>query len=447
MANKKKPAQNGSQSVKWSSTRHTGVRYWESETRKYRGRQDKCYVIRYKNQGRSFSETIGWQSEGITPEYCSNLRGQITSNIKKGESFHSLQEKRNLDVAKRTAEKSEAVTLGRAFQDFLRTRTLKARTIRDYERSIEIAFKDWKQRRVIDITRDMIARKHTKLRDDALSNYKKERTDRKKKKDGIAKKDLDLVGNAQANQHMRFLRSLMNFCAGYYEDAEGGPLIKHNPVERLSQTKAWYRVPRRQTVIKPDQLPNWLKAVHGLENENIRDYLIFILLTGSRREESFMLEIEQVDLKNRSYNLIDPKNRQDITLPLPDYLFKVVEKRIKNLKGFKYLFPGTDRTGSLNPNTHLVEPKAQVKKVIEKSGVKFTLHDLRRLFITTADALDLSTFCVKRLVNHSMGSDVTSGYIVSDVERLRGPMQKIEDKILFLAKAKEPGKVVKLKTG
>ena len=54
-------------------------------------------------------------------------------------------------------------------------------------------------------------------------------------------------------------------------------------------------------------------------------------------------------------------------------------------------------------------------------------------------------FVVKRLVNHSMGSDVTSGYIVSDVERLRGPMQKIEDKILSLAKAKEPGKVVKLK--
>jgi hypothetical protein len=35
--------------------------------------------------------------------------------------------------------------------------------------------------------------------------------------------------------------------------------------------------------------------------------------------------------------------------------------------------------------------------------------------------------------------------VVSDVERLRGPMQKIEDRILFLAGAKEPGKVVKLK--
>jgi len=40
---------------------------------------------------------------------------------------------------------------------------------------------------------------------------------------------------------------------------------------------------------------------------------------------------------------------------------------------------------------------------------------------------------------------VTGGYIVSDLERLRGPMQKIEDKILSLAKAKEPGKIVKIK--
>jgi hypothetical protein len=439
VANKKKSAQKGSQGVKWSSTRHTGVRYWESDTRKYRGRQDKCYVIRYKNQGRSFSETIGWQSEGITPEYCYNLRGQITSNIKKGESFHSLQEKRNLDVAKRTAEKSEAVTLGRAFQDFLRTRTLKARTIRDYERSIEIAFKDWKQRRVIDITRDMIARKHTKLRDDAVSNYKKERTDRKKKKDGIAKKDLDLIGNAQANQHMRFLRSLMNFCAGYYEDAEGGPLIKFNPVKRLSETKAWFRVPRKQTVIKEHELPVWFRTVTELKNETVRDYLLFLLFTGSRKEEGLTLEVEQVDLKSRDYTMLDPKNRQPLTLPLPKYLFSVISKRIKNLKGAKYVFPGIGDTG------HLVEPKRQVAKVTNESGVSFTLHDLRRHYITLADSLDLSSFCIKRLVNHSIGSDVTSGYVVSDVERLRGPMQKIEDKILQLAKVNKPGKVVPIR--
>jgi hypothetical protein len=36
---------------------------------------------------------------------------------------------------------------------------------------------------------------------------------------------------------------------------------------------------------------------------------------------------------------------------------------------------------------------------------------------------------------------VTSGYVVSDVERLRGPMQKIEDKILQFAKVTKPDKV------
>ena len=35
----------------------------------------------------------------------------------------------------------------------------------------------------------------------------------------------------------------------------------------------------------------------------------------------------------------------------------------------------------------------------------------------------------KRLVNHSMSGDVTAGYIVPDVERLRKPMQRISDEI------------------
>jgi hypothetical protein len=33
----------------------------------------------------------------------------------------------------------------------------------------------------------------------------------------------------------------------------------------------------------------------------------------------------------------------------------------------------------------------------------------------------------KRLLNHASGQDVTAGYIVMDVERLRAPMQKIAD--------------------
>lgn len=71
-------------------------------------------------------------------------------------------------------------------------------------------------------------------------------------------------------------------------------------------------------------------------------------------------------------------------------------------------------------------------KVIESSKVNFTVHDLRRTLITAAEGLDISAYAVKRLVNHKMTSDVTAGYIITDVERLRKPMQQITEHLLSL---------------
>ena len=62
--------------------------------------------------------------------------------------------------------------------------------------------------------------------------------------------------------------------------------------------------------------------------------------------------------------------------------------------------------------------------------VSFSTHDLRRTFITIAESLDISVYSLKRLLNHKMTNDVTAGYIITDVERLRAPMQRITDYIL-----------------
>lgn len=72
-------------------------------------------------------------------------------------------------------------------------------------------------------------------------------------------------------------------------------------------------------------------------------------------------------------------------------------------------------------------------KVIKESSISFTIHDLRRTFLTVAESLDIPAYAVKRLANHKMSNDVTAGYIVTDVERLRQPMQKITDYILKCA--------------
>ena len=49
-------------------------------------------------------------------------------------------------------------------------------------------------------------------------------------------------------------------------------------------------------------------------------------------------------------------------------------------------------------------------------------------------------------VNHSIGGDVTGGYMVADPERLRKPMERIETHLLRLCR-KDKAKVVNIKVG
>jgi integrase len=98
------------------------------------------------------------------------------------------------------------------------------------------------------------------------------------------------------------------------------------------------------------------------------------------------------------------------TLPMSDFVFELMERRSRN-KTSEFVFPADSKTG------YIYEPKKAVNRVVELSGVQFTLHDLRRTFATVADSLDLPAYAVKRLLNHKMNNDVTPGYIMKDVER------------------------------
>lgn len=72
------------------------------------------------------------------------------------------------------------------------------------------------------------------------------------------------------------------------------------------------------------------------------------------------------------------------------------------------------------------------------------VHDLRRTFVTIAESCDIPVYALKGLVNHSLGSDVTAGYIVPGPDRLREPMQRVTNKLKELIGIAEPEGVVKL---
>ena len=112
-----------------------------------------------------------------------------------------------------------------------------------------------------------------------------------------------------------------------------------------------------------------------------------------------------------------------LDLPMSDLVRNILVARQaigRDATGF--VFPANSRSG------YVEEPKFALGLVAEATGIRVTVHDLRRTFITIAESTDIATLALKALVNHSYGDDVTAGYIVGAVERLRGPAQKVADR-------------------
>jgi len=67
-------------------------------------------------------------------------------------------------------------------------------------------------------------------------------------------------------------------------------------------------------------------------------------------------------LDDRSFTRTDTKNREPLTLPLTDFVFDLLQSR-KAAADSEYVFAGDGKAG------YLIEPRRQVQKVIQLSGV------------------------------------------------------------------------------
>ena len=162
--------------------------------------------------------------------------------------------------------------------------------------------------------------------------------------------------------------------------------------------------------------------MESLNNKTVTDYFKFLLLTGMRRNEALELRWEDVNLDYGVVTVKDTKNGDDHALPLSDALSFMLQTR-KCRSRSTYVFSGK------RLDIRLTDWRHSHAQAAARFAHPFMLHDLRRTFITTADALDIPHHVIKRLVNHR-SSDVTDGYIIASVERLRKPMQAITDEIL-----------------
>lgn len=392
-----------------------------------------------------------------------------------GRGIDPNEEKRQARL-KVEEEKRQGISLQTALNEYVKKGKLKPRTVTTYQDLFRLYLADWLNKPAAEITRDMVKERHGdiatgKRQRQALT--KEITTERGKPKLKVIAPLDPKRKEAAADNCMRTLRAVLNYA---FEDEEGGTAYM-NPVTVLSsrKRKAWFKVDRRRTLIKNSDLPAWYKAVIGLDNPIMRDYLLFVLFTGLRRQEAATLKWKQVDFQENCFTITDTKNKEPHTLPLSDFLHKLLSDRKEGLKtelaeakaalsindkptlrqeqmaysrvalaesrlASPYVFPGEGKTG------FIVEPKRAIDTVTAATGITFSCHDLRRTFATLAESLDLSGYTVKALLNHKQQTgDVTGGYIIMNVDRLREPMQKITNALQERIKTQH-GQVIDIQT-
>lgn len=305
---------------------------------------------------------------------------------------------RGVDV---NEEKRKARIRGRSladvFKEYLDIRELKPGTIKTYKKLLNFHLEDWMGLSLAEITPKMVSDQHKKI---AM-----------------------LSGKAPANNAMRTLRAIYNYGLAVCDD------LPANPVKRLTTTKQWYKIGRRKTLIPLNALASWYGELKKYPNPVIQDYLLLLLFTGLRREEGAGLMWENVDMEERVFTVIDPKNSKDHTLPMSDFVYDLFQRRLDG-KINDFVFSGRV------DGSHLKNPEKAVTRIKSTTGIEFCPHDLRRTFSTIAEGV-VSYSILKRLLNHSTDNDVTQGYIVPPVEDLRLPVQAVSDKILKLCGQKK----------
>jgi integrase len=286
---------------------------------------------------------------------------------------------------------------------FAANKTLKPRTREIYTELVRLHLAPWRDRPLASITVSDA---------DALH-----RTIAAK----VAKRGRGHNGHSVANDTMRLLRLLYNWAAQRNET------LTRNPV-RLRKSE-WHLVSPelRRRPIPPDRLRDFYEAVMKLPDTG-RTYFMLLLFTGLRRRSVAALRWDQVDFDQRVLRLPaeNMKAGRPFDLPMNDVVHALLVARRTQLNNVGYVFPSYGR------QRHIEDPRAWQDAVIKATGLKFSMHDLRRTFASICARCDLSEYAIKALVHHSVGSGVTDIYVKLDIAYLRVRSQRVADELKTL---------------
>jgi integrase len=366
----------------WKTTKFPGVRYKEPGTRRFKGRPEKYYSIRYRRGGKLVEEGAGWESAGVNPQSCSQERTQIVQNIRVGEGYFSLKTKREIEEAKRLAkiEEKEATE---------RDKTPLSGIAEKYLEWSKHNKKSWKD----DLSR---YRNHVKP---VLGHYPI-------KNIGIIQlESLKKKLKAKGISEQTVLHCLTLVSAIFNRASSWGLYQGENPVRAtVKADKKFLKIPdaSRKAFLTQDQADTLLDDLKA-RSPQLHDMSLLSLYTGARAGEIFNLVWADIDLKNKFIILRDTKNGDTRNLFMTPQVEKMLKERIpEHMKKNELVFK--NRNGK-----QIQEVSNAFSRAIHKLGFnqdvtdrrhKIVFHSLRHTFGSWLALQGTPIFNIKELMGH-----------------------------------------------
>jgi integrase len=303
-----------------------------------------------------------------------------------------------------------SITVRDMFESYMKARPLKPKTRSDYRNTFNLIFAEWHDLPVREITRRMAEEKFVETRDKR--------------------------GKATAVKSLRIISAVFNFSLA--EEVDGERLIQVNPADVIKQKRYDRRIKGRVRHLTESEITKLISFYHkemdwhetpkhGVTDQGI-NYVMLLLSSGLRRSEAFKLKWDDVDWSKGQLVIHDTKNSSDHYVPISTFIGMALKQQRASLNKDKsskrsqsmWVFPARVGDG------HMTEPKSQLARICEVTGVEFSFHDLRRTFATHAEINGVSFDLIQKALNHKPKS-VTDSYIISQVGILRPVFEAVAD--------------------
>lgn len=225
--------------------------------------------------------------------------------------------------------------LGELFIEFMERYSKKEKKSWIYDqREIPKFYSEWFKRRLSDIKKTEIQRKHEQIRDEN--------------------------GLYQANRCLERLRAMYNKAIEWGWNGE-------NPTLGIKK----FKEVKRDRFLQPKEAKSFFEALKLEDNIILRNYFYMSLFTGARKTNVLEMRWDQIDIKSALWRIPDTKSGEPVVVPLISYAIRLLESIPKESE---WVFPN-----SRSKSGHIEDPKKAWKRILQRAGISnLRIHDIRR---------------------------------------------------------------------